>query len=145
MSTIRSLLLVNLTIQYSTLFHELNPIVVVFFLYTVYTVLMRNINKKEINILLIPLQHSVIAKLKETGINMSSLSRLAVRKFGDSSLDEEFSEGVKSKRVVIYLEGEDIDQLVIIAAREGITKSETLRRLLAKYLTVNEIALNQLF
>ena len=76
---------------------------------------------------------------------MSSLSRLAIRKFGDSSLDEEFSEGVKSKRVVIYLEGEDIEKLGIIAAREGITKSETLRRLLTKYLTVNEQALNQLF
>ena len=115
------------------------------FINTVYTVYMRNINKKEINILLTPRQHSVIAKLKETGINMSSLSRLAIRKFGASDLREDTGDGAKSKRVVIYLEGDDIDTLDTIAAREGITKSETLRRLLAAYLSVNEQALNQLF
>lgn len=106
---------------------------------------MRNINKKEINILLTPRQHSIIAKLKETGINMSSLSRLAIRKFGEASLEEKFSDGAKSKRVVIYLDSEDIDKLETIATRESITKSESLRRLLAIYLEVNEDALNQLF
>jgi len=106
---------------------------------------MRNINKKEINVLLTPRQHSIIAKLKETGINMSSLSRLAIRKFGEFSLQQDDGDGAKSKRVVLYLEGEDVDKLEVIAAREGITKSETLRRLLAIYLSVNEQALNQLF
>lgn len=106
---------------------------------------MRNINKKEINILLTPQQHSLIARLKETGLNMSSLSRLALRKYGASTLEGKIDDGAKSKRVVIYLEGGDIDTLETIAAREGITKSEALRRLLATYLSVNEDALNRLF
>jgi hypothetical protein len=106
---------------------------------------MRNINKKEINILLTHQQHSLIARLRETGINMSSLSRLAVRKFGTSPLDSTTDDGAKTKRVVIYLEGDDIDRLETIAARECITKSEALRRLLAMYLEVNEDALDRLF
>lgn len=106
---------------------------------------MRNINKKEINILLTPQQHSLIARLKQTGVNMSSLSRLAIRKFGEAGLEGKMDDGAKTKRVVIYLEGEDIVTLEAIAARESLTKSEVLRRLLAMYLSVNEGALNQLF
>ncbi len=106
---------------------------------------MRNINKKEINILLTPQQHSLIARLKETGLNMSSLSRLAIRKFGAAVLEEKIDDGTKSKRVVIYLEADDIIKLESIAARESISKSEALRRLLATYLFVNEDALNRLF
>jgi hypothetical protein len=106
---------------------------------------MRNINKSELNILLTPRQHSLIAQLKETGVNMSSLSRLAIRKFGDSSLEEMGDDGAKSKRVVIYLEADDIEKLELIAARKSITKSEALRRLLSTYLNVNQEALNQLF
>lgn len=105
---------------------------------------MRSINKKEINILLTPQQHSMIARLKETGINMSSLSRLAIRKFGGSELPE-INVGPKSRRVVLYLEVEDIEKLEKIAAKEAITKSEVLRRLLSKYLSENEEALNRLF
>ena len=106
---------------------------------------MRKINKKEINILLSPQQHSVVAKLKETGLNMSSLSRLAIRKFGEVDLVESTDDGAKSKRAVIYLELEDITGLEAVAARLGISKSEALRRLLATYLSVNESAINQLF
>lgn len=86
-----------------------------------------------------------MARLKETGLNMSSISRLAVRKFGDAPLTENPDDAAKSKRVVIYLEADDIEKLEQIAARHGISKSEALRRLLATYLTVNEAALNQLF
>lgn len=76
---------------------------------------------------------------------MSSVSRLAIRKFGDSEINECPDDGAKSKRVVIYLEADDIEKLEAISARHDISKSETLRRLLATYLTVNEAALNQLF
>lgn len=106
---------------------------------------MRNITKKEINILLTPQQHSLIARLKETGLNMSSLSRLALRKFGTTNLGEGQDDGAKTKRVVIYLDGDDLESLEAISAREGISKSEALRRLLATYLSVNQDALNQLF
>ncbi len=47
---------------------------------------MRNITKKEINILLTSRQHAMLAKLRETGVNMSSISRLAIRKFGEAEL-----------------------------------------------------------
>ncbi len=106
---------------------------------------MRNISKKEINILLTPQQHGLIAKLKETGVNMSSLSRLAIRKFGKTDFEESTDDSAKTKRVVIYLEAEDIESLETIAARKGISKSEALRRLLATYLSVNQDALKQLF
>ena len=106
---------------------------------------MRNINKKEINILLTSQQHSLIAKLKETGVNMSSLSRLAIRKFGDTDFEENQDDGAKSKRVVIYLEAEDVERLETIAARKAISKSDALRRLLTRYLSANREALNQLF
>lgn len=105
---------------------------------------MRNIIKKEINILLTARQHSMITRLRETGVNMSSISRLAIRKFGDSSL-EQVDDGAKSKRVVIYLEAQDCESLETISAREGLTRSEALRRLIAKYLSENEDALNRLF
>lgn len=106
---------------------------------------MRPINKKEINTLLTPHQHALLARLKETGLNMSSLSRLAIRKFSNAALDENPDDGAKSKRVVIYLESQDIAALEAVAARKGISKSEALRRLLSVYLSVNESALNQLF
>ncbi len=76
---------------------------------------------------------------------MSSLSRLAIRKFGDTDFELNPDEGAKTKRVVIYLEAEDIEKLEAISSRKAISKSETLRKLLCHYLTVNEEALNQLF
>ena len=106
---------------------------------------MRNILKKEINILLTVHQHSLMARLKETGVNMSSISRLAIRKFGDSTMAENLDDGAKNKRVVIYLEADDIEKLDLISARNSVSKSEALRRLLSIYLNVNEGALNQLF
>lgn len=90
-------------------------------------------------------QHSLMSRLKETGVNMSSISRLAIRKFGDSVINKSRDDGAKSKRVVIYLEAEDNEKLDHIASCQGISKSEALRRLLTTYLTVNEAALNQLF
>lgn len=113
-------------------------------IHTVYNGDMRNIIKKEINILLTPQQHALIARLKETGLNMSSLSRLAIKKFGDACIDTP-DDGAKTKRAVIYLEAEDIEKLEEISASKGISKSETLRRLLATYLSVNQSALDQLF
>lgn len=75
---------------------------------------------------------------------MSSLSRLAIRKFGKTELTET-DDGPKSRRVVLYLEMDDIEKLETIATKEKTTKSEVLRRLLAKYLSENEDALNRLF
>ncbi len=106
---------------------------------------MRQILKKEINILLTSRQHGMIARLKETGINMSSLARLAIRKFGDQPLEEVTDSGGKDKRVVIYLEQTDLDKLDVVAQREGMSRSVVLRTLLARYLDENEDALNRLF
>lgn len=105
---------------------------------------MRNITKKEINILLTSRQHAMLAKLRETGVNMSSISRLAIRKFGDVELPAE-DDGAKDKRVVIYLEDEDLQRLKAIAGCRHLKPSETMRRLIAKYLMENEDALNRLF
>lgn len=112
---------------------------------TSYPTCMRQILKKEINILLTSRQHGMIARLKETGINMSSLARLAIRKFGDQPLEEVTDSGGKDKRVVIYLEQTDLDKLDVVAQREGMSRSVVLRTLLARYLDENEDALNRLF
>ena len=106
---------------------------------------MRKITKKEINILLTARQHALIARLRETGINMSSLARLALRKFGDAPLAATVDDAPKTKRVVLYLEEVDLECLEAIALREGESKSEVLRALLGRYLTENEDALNRLF
>lgn len=105
---------------------------------------MRNIKKKEINILLTPRQHAQIARLRETGINMSSLARIALRKYADRTIVNDDS-SAKTRRAVLYLEDADLLMLDVIAAREGLSKSEVLRCLLAMYLSENEDALNRLF
>jgi len=107
---------------------------------------MRKINKEELNIYLTVEQHSLMGQLRETGVNMSSLARLAIRKFGNESLiDLPEQDSPKSKRVNLYLDPEDMENLEKIATREGVKRSEVLRRLLAKYLLVNREALKSLF
>jgi allophanate hydrolase subunit 1 len=104
---------------------------------------MRNIKKSEINTYITEAQRDLISKLKETGINMSSLSRLAIRKYGADSI-ETIEDTGKKIRVNLYLEPEDLKNLQKIAQREGIKSSEVLRHLISKYLRLNENALMQL-
>jgi hypothetical protein len=74
---------------------------------------------------------------------MSSLSRLAIRKFGAAPI-ERIEESGKKIRVNIYLEAKDLENLQEIAQRDGMTSSEVLRHLISKYLRINENALKQL-
>jgi hypothetical protein len=107
---------------------------------------MRKINKEELNIYLTQEQHELMGQLRETGVTMSSLARLAIRKFGNMSLNDlPELDAPKSKRVNLYLDTEDMRNLDDIAAREGVKRSEILRRLLAEYLQVNREALKSLF
>jgi hypothetical protein len=98
----------------------------------------------ELNIYLTEQQYAQIARLRETGLNMSSLARLAIRKFAADTLVAP-SDSSKSKRVLIYLDLADAQTLENVAAREGVSRSEALRQLLAKYLTVNSRAIDSLF
>jgi hypothetical protein len=104
----------------------------------------RKIKKDEINIRLTTPQHALIARLKETGLNMSSISRLAIRKFGDAELMEG-DDYAKDKRVVIYMEKDDLEKLHAVADKKKLSPSETLRRLIGTYLEVNKDILNHLF
>jgi len=74
---------------------------------------------------------------------MSSLSRLAIRKYGAGPLEKTEDTGRKV-RVNLYLEAEDLFNLQAIAQREGIKSSEALRHLISMYLRQNESALKQL-
>ena len=103
----------------------------------------RKIIKNEINVRLSTPQHALIARLKETGLNMSSISRLAIRKFGDAEL-QEGDDNAKDKRVVIYLDKEDLEKLHTVADKKKLSPSETLRRLIGTYLDVNKDILNNL-
>lgn len=112
----------------------------------VYSAAMRKINKEELNIYLTQELHELMKQLRETGVNMSSLARLAIRKFGNESLiDLPELDSPKSKRVNLYLDPEDMRSLESIATREGVKRSEVLRRILAKYLLINRDALKSLF
>ena len=102
------------------------------------------IKKDEINVRLTTPQHTLIARLKETGLNMSSISRLAIRKYGDAELMEG-DDNAKDKRVVIYIEKDDLEKLREIADKRKLSSSETLRRLIGTYLEVNRDILNNLF
>lgn len=104
---------------------------------------MRKINKSEINTYITEAQRDLISNLKETGINMSSISRLAIRKYGADPI-EAIEDTGKKIRVNLYLESEDLKNLQDIAQREGIKSSEVVRHLLSKYLRINEHALKQL-
>jgi hypothetical protein len=107
---------------------------------------MRNVKREELNIYLTQEQHELMGQLRETGVNMSSLARLAIRKFGQNSLNDlPEQDSPKSKRVNLYLDPEDMKSLDEIAVREGVKRSDILRRLLAKYLMVNQEALKSLF
>jgi hypothetical protein len=98
----------------------------------------------ELNIYLTANQHAQIARMRETGINMSAIARLAIKKFGVSALAPE-DDAPKSKRVVLYLGAEDVTALATLSAREGVSRSNVLRRLIATYLGVNAEAIESLF
>ena len=105
---------------------------------------MRNINKSEINTYITEYQRDFIASLKDTGINMSSIARLAIRKYGSDKPMERIEDTGKKIRVNLYLESTDLKNLQEIGLREGITSSEVLRHLISKYLRIHEKILKQL-
>jgi hypothetical protein len=98
----------------------------------------------ELNIYLTQRQHAQIARMRQTGINMSAIARLAIKKFGRFPLEPE-DDSAKAKRVVLYLGAEDAEALATLSTREGGSRSSVLRRLIAAYLRVNADAIESLF
>ncbi len=105
---------------------------------------MRNIKKSEINTYITEKQRDFIACLKDTGINMSSIARLAIRKYSAGKPIERIEDTGKKIRVNLYLESSDLTSLQEIAQREALSSSEVLRHLISKYLRLHEKALKQL-
>jgi hypothetical protein len=74
---------------------------------------------------------------------MSSIARLAIRKYGANPIEKGEDTG-KKVRVNLYLEEGDLKNLQEIAQREGIKNSEILRHVISKYLRMHKNALMQL-
>jgi hypothetical protein len=100
--------------------------------------------KIEINIFLTRAQYLELKPLRELGLNMSSISRIAITKYHDSTL-ENFEQAGPLQRVQLYLDLETNKLLQSLADRVGTNRSETLRNLLSRYLHDHMNLIKQLF
>lgn len=89
--------------------------------------------------------NSQISTLQDAGLSLSAIARLAIRKCGNDSLDEE-PEASLPKRVLLYLHPDDAKILESLAAREGDrSRARTLRRLISTFLRSRTSAIAELF
>lgn len=114
--------------------------------YTSHTVYTDDMETKrgDFNLYITVDQFNLISRLKKTGINMSSLCRLAIRKCSHMPLDPE-DESPCLKRVAIYLASEDAVVLQRLSDQLDEPRSQVLRRLLTTYLRINTAAIESLF
>lgn len=99
----------------------------------------------EFNVYLSNELYAQLQNLQNAGLSLSAVSRLAVAKCSELSLGQE-EDSSTPKRVLIYLHPEESELLSEICAREGYrSRSQTLRRLIATYLRVNDSAIKALF
>lgn len=98
---------------------------------------------KSYNIYLTEPLHRQLARLTEAGLSASAVARLAIRK-RPANLPEG---GIEScpVRTTIYVSSDDAAVLTEVAAATGISRAETLRRLIAAYLNSNSDAISALF
>jgi Zn-dependent peptidase ImmA (M78 family) len=100
--------------------------------------------KVNLNIYLTAGQHAQMARMRATGINMSAIARLAIKKFASCTLEPD-DDTPKAKRVVLYISADDAETLSTLSAREGVSRSSVLRRLISIYLRANAAAIKSLF
>lgn len=102
--------------------------------------------KIEINIYITKSQHAELKDLRQLGLNMSSLSRIALNKYQSTPLENESTPDTGGlKRVQLYLDKSSSELVSCIAANHGINRSESLRRVLARYLREHGELIRQLF
>jgi hypothetical protein len=101
-------------------------------------------DRVEFNLHLSSQLYNQISRLSDTGINLSSIARLAIRKCGHTQIDAEY-EVSRPKRVLIYLSPEEAAVLQKLSEQENISRAMTLRRLLTTYLRINADAIESLF
>lgn len=99
---------------------------------------------KSVNIHLTKDLHGQILSLRELGITLSSVARLAIKKYGSQPIADVDSTLVKAQRVILYLDLNNYDELGKIAAREGRSRADVLRCLMTRYLRENKKALESL-
>lgn len=101
-------------------------------------------DRVEFNVYLSADQYSRLTRLRETGMNLSSIARLAIRKCGDGPIDPEPEVTSYPKRILIYIHKKDAARLQELANREGVSRAVILRRLLTTYLRINAAAIESL-
>lgn len=102
------------------------------------------VDRIEFNLFITTGQYDQIARLRETGLNLSSLARLALRKLAQADLDPE-DDSPRPKRAVVYLSPDDALTLQIIADRKGISRAMAIRQILTTYLRIHSVAIESLF
>jgi len=102
------------------------------------------VERVEFNVYLSADQYSRLTRLRETGMNLSSIARLAIRKCADGPIDPEPEATSYPQRVLIYIHPDDASRLKVLATREGVSRAVILRRLLTTYLRINADAIESL-
>lgn len=101
-------------------------------------------DRVEFNVYLSSDQYSQLTRLRETGMNLSSIARLAIRKCAEGSIDPEPETTSYPQRVLIYIHTDDAARLQELANRDGVSRAVILRRLLTTYFRINREALESL-
>jgi hypothetical protein len=87
-----------------------------------------------------------IHRLQESGLSLSAMARLAIRKCAKLPLEDQECPGALPKRLLLYLHADDARLLDELAAKEGErSRARTLRKLIHTYLLVNAEAIEALF
>jgi len=101
-------------------------------------------DRVEFNLHISTQQYSQLIRLRETGMNLSSIARLALRKCADGPIDPEPEASSYPQRILIYIHPGDAIRLQDLATREGTNRAAVLRRLISTYLRINAQAIESL-
>lgn len=105
---------------------------------------MKHQYRRELNIYISESQYEQIATMSRAGLSMSAVARLAIRKHSELPEPEDLI-SPKAKRIMLYIDNTDAELLESLAATHGISRSETLRRLITHYLSSNAESIANLF
>ena len=88
--------------------------------------------------------HAELQRLIDAGLPASAVARLAVRKWSGGDLPAG-DDAACPIRVNVYLSSPDAERLELLATGGGLSRAETLRRLITIYIDTNRKAIRTLF
>ncbi len=88
--------------------------------------------------------HAELTRLTDAGLPASAVARLAVRKWSGGDLPAG-DDAACPIRINVYLSSPDAERLELLAIGGGLSRAETLRRLITLYIDSNRDAISALF